>query len=97
MVLPAAAVMRADCAFGAFYRRVKSRLGPAQAIVATAHKIARVVYKMLKFKVEYQRVSAQEYDQRFKERAIRYLQRRAARLGFTLSPAQTIPQQQAVS
>ena len=31
------------------------------------------------------------------ERAIRYLQRRAARLGFTLSPAQTIPQQQAVS
>jgi hypothetical protein len=39
----AAAVILADCSFGAFYRRPKSRLGSAQAIVATAHKIALVV------------------------------------------------------
>jgi transposase len=81
-------VMRADCAFGAFYRRLKARLGPAQAIVATAHKIARVVYKMLKCKLEYQTVSAQEYDTRFRERDLKYLQRKAARLGLTLSPVQ---------
>ena len=85
----AASVIRADCAFGAFYRRLKSRLGPAQAVVATAHKIAQVVYHMLKFKVDYQAVSAQEYDQRFREREIRYLQRKAAKLGFTLSPSIT--------
>ena len=34
----AASVIRADCAFGVFYRRLKSRLGPAQSVVATAHK-----------------------------------------------------------
>ena len=82
--LAANSVIRADCAFGAFYRRVKARLGPAQAVVATAHKIARIVYKMLKYKVEYDPVSAQEYDDRFRERQIKYLKRKAQRLGFTL-------------
>ena len=43
------------------------------------------MYNMLKFKVDYQAVSAQEYDQRFREREIQYLQRKAAKLGFTLS------------
>jgi hypothetical protein len=66
-------VIRADCAFGAFYRHLKSRLCPAQAVVATAHKLAQVVYHMLKFKVDYQAVSAQKYDQSFREREIRYL------------------------
>jgi hypothetical protein len=83
----AAAVIRADCAFGAFYRRLKSRLGPAQAVVATAHKIARVVYHMLKYKAEYQAVTAAEYERRFREREIKCLQRKAARLGFSLLPA----------
>ncbi|HOV47234.1 MAG TPA: IS110 family transposase [Anaerolineae bacterium] len=82
----AASVACSDCAFGAFYRRLKARVGPAQAQVATAHKIARVVYHMLKFKVEYLPTSAQEYEQQFREREIRHLQRKAARLGFTLSP-----------
>ena len=42
---------------------------------------------MLKVKVDYQAVSAQEYDQRFRDREIRYLQRIAAKFGFTLSPS----------
>jgi len=81
----AATTVRADCSFGAFYRRLKSRLGPAQAKVATAHKMARVVYHMLKFKIEYQTMTAGEYEQRFREREINYLQRKASRLGFALS------------
>jgi hypothetical protein len=44
---------------------------------------------MLKSKVDYQAVSAQKYDQRFREREIRYLQRKAAKLGFTLSLSTT--------
>ncbi|WKZ52758.1 MAG: IS110 family transposase [Anaerolineales bacterium] len=48
--MAAGSVMRADCMFGVHYRRQKSRLGPAQAAVATAHLIARVVYRMLKYK-----------------------------------------------
>jgi len=83
----AASVARSHCAFGAFYRRLKARVGPAQAQVATAHKIARVVYHLLKNKIEYQQMSAEEYAQQFRERELRHLQRKAARLGFTLTPA----------
>jgi len=52
-------------------------------------KLWRVVYHMLKFKSDYLAVSAQEYDQRFREREIRYLQRKSTKLGFTLSPSTT--------
>lgn len=50
--MAAQSVQNADCVFGALYRRLRARLGPAQATVATAHAIARVVYRMLKYKVE---------------------------------------------
>ena len=79
--------MRADCAFGAFYRRQKARLGPAQAAVATAHLIARVVYRMLKFQIEYEPLSVQEYELHYRQQQIKYLERKAARLGFQLAPA----------
>lgn len=88
----AVAVTRADCAAGAFYRRIKSRIGPAQAIVATAHMIARIVYRMLKYKVEYEAIKAEEYERRFREREIKYLERKAARLGFSLALSTAVPQ-----
>jgi len=52
--IAAQSVKQADCVFGVTYRRLKARLGPAQATVATAHAIARMVYRMLKYKVEYE-------------------------------------------
>lgn len=66
----AASVARSHCALGAFYRRLKARVGPAQAQVPTAHKIARIVYHLLKFKVEYRQSSAEEYEQQFRERKL---------------------------
>lgn len=89
--LAASSVTRADCAFGAFYRRKKSQIGPAQAIVATAHMIARTVYFMLKNQVEYIHVSAKSYDQRYRAQQIRYLHRKASKLGFQLIPIGTSP------
>ena len=85
--MAAQSVSRSHCAFGAFYRRMKGRLGPAQALVATAHKIARTVYHMLKNRVQYHDIGAAEYNQQFREREMRYLQKKAAKLGYTLSPA----------
>lgn len=82
-----------DTAFGAFYRRQKARLGPAQAIVATAHKIARTFYHMLKHRTPFEGLSAAEYQQRERERERGRLEKRAARLGLALvqlpSPAST--------
>ena len=85
--MAAQSVSRSPCAFGAFYRRMKGRLGPAQALVATAHKIARTVYHMLKNRVQYHDIGAAEYNQRFRERELQYLQKKAAKLGYTLAPA----------
>ncbi len=84
--LAATSVMRADCYFGALYRRQKARLGPAQAVVATAHAIARVVYRMLKYKVEYEPLSVSEYEKRYREGQLKYLHKKAAKLGFQLTP-----------
>lgn len=84
--LAAGSVMRADCAFGAFYRRQKARLGPAQAAVATAHLIARIVYRMLKYKVEYEPLSVAQYEQHYQEQQLKYLQKKAGKLGFHLVP-----------
>ena len=58
--MAAQSVSRSHCAFGAFYRRLKGRLGPAQALAATAHKIARTVYHMPKDRVPYYDIGAAE-------------------------------------
>jgi len=81
-----ASVMRADCAFGAFYRRQKACLGPAQATVATAHLIARVVYRMLKYQIEYEPLSMSEYEKQYHERQIKYSEKKAAQFGLRLAP-----------
>lgn len=85
--LATVSVMRADCVFGVFYRRMKSRLGPAQATVATAHLIAKVVYRMLKYQMEYEPLNMSEYEKRYHDQQIKYLEKRAAKFGFQLAPA----------
>jgi hypothetical protein len=85
--MAAQSVLRVDCALGAFYRPLKGRLGPAQALVATAHTIARTVYHMLKEHVPYHDIGAAEYNKRFRERELQYVQKKAAKLGYKLSLA----------
>ena len=77
---------RSDTALGAYYRRMRARLGPQQATVATAYKIARIVYTMLKEHRPFEAASAETYDQQYRERELKYLQRKAAKLGFDLAP-----------
>lgn len=82
--LAANSVKKADCPFGVLYRRLRSRLGPAQATVATAHAIARVVYKMLKYKVEYDPLSVNEYQKQYEAQQVKYMKKRAAKFGYQL-------------
>ena len=85
--IAAQSVKKADCPFGVLYRRLRSRLGPAQATVATAHAIARVVYKMLKYKVEYDPLSVNEYQKKYEEQQVKYMRKRAAKFGYQLVPS----------
>ncbi len=82
-------VGRSDSALGADYRRMRARLGPQQATVATAYKIARIVYSMLKKHTPFEAASAEAYDQQYRERELKYLQRKAAKLGFDLAPKES--------
>ena len=60
----AQSVARSDSAVGAYYRAMRARRGPGQAIVATAHKIARIVYHLLKTGEPYREEGAAEYEQK---------------------------------
>jgi len=81
----AQSVAQSDSSFGAYYRAMRARLGPKQAIVATAHKIARTVYHLLKSGEAYREESAAEYDRKRREREVKQLARRAQKLGFTIT------------
>jgi len=87
--LAAQSLSRSHSALGAYYRRMRARLGPKAAIVATAHKLARIVYHMLKHRTPYRDLSAEAYEQRARAREIATLRKKAAKLGLTLveSPA----------
>jgi transposase len=67
-----------------FYKRIKSRIGGKGAITATAHKLASLVYRMLKYGKEYVRQSMEEYERKMKEQMVRSLHRKAASLGYQL-------------
>jgi transposase len=82
--LAAQAVSRSHNGLGAFYRRMRARLGPKSAIVATAHKIARIIYHLLTQRTPFRDLSADEYRQRSRTREIAAMRKKAARLGLTL-------------
>jgi len=84
--LAAQSLSRSQSALGAFYRRMRARLGGAQAIVATAHKLARIIYHLLKHRQPYRHASAKAYDQQQHDRHTKSLQRQAAQLGYGLTP-----------
>jgi transposase len=80
-------VSRGQSVLGAFYRRLRARHGPMVAVVATAHKIARIFYAMLKNRREYISPDTTAYEAKQKERAIKHLKRKAAKLGLKVMPA----------
>jgi transposase len=82
--MAAQAVGRTQTALGMFYRRIKGRIGGRGAITATAHKLSRLVYRMLKYGTEYVTQSLEEYESQVREKQERSLRRRAKALGFDL-------------
>ena len=84
--LAANALHRSDSALGAFLRRKKAQLGAPKAITATAHKLARLIYTMLRYGQEYVDAGAEYYERQYQQRALRSAKQRAAQLGYQLVP-----------
>ena len=71
-------------ALGAYLRRQRARLGSPKAITATAHKLARLVYAMLKHGTAYVDAGQAYYEERYRSRVVQNLKRKAQELGFEL-------------
>ena len=84
--LGANSLCRAKGYFGEFFRRMRAKLGTAQAITATAHKIARVLYHVLLTKEPYAETVFHKCDDHARRRAEMRLRKHAALLGFQIIP-----------
>lgn len=82
--LAAYAAGKSHTALGAYYRRLKSRLGAPKAITATARKLSCLFYRLLRYGNEYLERGMDYYESRYKERMIKNLKNRAQELGFVL-------------
>lgn len=82
--LAAGTVGRTQTALGAFYRRLSARVGKAKAITATARKIAVLFYNTLRHGLDYRDPGASYYEERYRQRVLTNLQRRAKSLGYVL-------------
>jgi transposase len=72
---------------GAFFRRIKGRHGTPMAITATAHKLARLVYSLLKHGTAYVAQELAAYEAKYRERKLQALARQAQAFGLALVPA----------
>jgi len=73
-------------ALGAFYRRMRAKHGPMKANLAAAHKMARIIYFMMKRKTPYEDPGEKYYQKKYKNRVLKNLKAKAASMGFNLEP-----------
>jgi len=82
--LAAQALANSHSALGAYYRRMRSRLGPSKANTATAHKLARMFYRLWKSGGTYVEPGLDYYEKKYKERVITNMKKKAKALGFNI-------------
>jgi len=61
-----------------------AKLGRPGAVTATAHKLARLIYSMLKNGTKYTEVCIEKYEADYQQRVLKNLKKRANTLGFEL-------------
>jgi phage-related tail protein len=84
--LAAAALRTSQSALGAYYRRLCARMDKPKAVTAAAHKLARLIYAMLTKGEEYTDRGQAYYEQRYRQRVVANLNRRAQQLGLQVVP-----------
>jgi transposase len=82
--MAANSLYRSSTALGAYFRRMRGRLGGPKAITAAAHKLAKILYYMLRERKNFQDIGQAAFEQRHQERTITNLRKRAAAAGFEL-------------
>jgi len=86
----AQSLLNSKSALGAYARRLRTRKDTPVAITATAHKLARLIYRTLKYGQEYVDTGGDSYEAKYKAMLLKSLQRRAKSLGYQLVSYQTL-------
>lgn len=87
--MAATTLLKSRSFLGAQYRRLRTKLGAPKAITAMAHKLARLVYRMLKYGQEYVDKGMQYYEDQYRSQQIELLKKRAVKLGLQIVEMQT--------
>ncbi len=82
--MAASSLYKSNGVLGAYLRKMKARMGPIEAITATAHKMARSLYFMMLRRRNYEDAGGDYYDKLYQEKTLKFLRKRASALGFTL-------------
>jgi len=83
----AAANLRiSQSALGAYYRRLCARMNKPRAVNACAHKLARLIYTLLKKGEEYVDQGQAQCEERYRQRVVKTLTKKAQQLGSQLVP-----------
>jgi hypothetical protein len=80
--MAAISLKQSETYLGAQFRRLRTRLGPPVAIKAMAAKLARLIYRILRYGMQYVDRGAQIYEEQHRHRQIIFLKRKAAELGL---------------
>jgi transposase len=75
---------RSKTPLGVLYRRLRARIGAPKAITALAHKLARIIYRMLKYGEEYVEKGQKAVEKQTRQRSLKTLTRIANELGYAL-------------
>jgi transposase len=86
----APSVGKSDTWLGIFHRRMRARLGPAGANTATAHKLAGLIYHLLKYKEEYIDVDHMIFLDKLYRSRINRLRKQAHELGMEVIEVQKV-------
>jgi transposase len=84
--IAAQTLARSRSHLGNFYRRMRARLGPPQAITATAHKLARIVYHLITTGQPYDETVFLLQEHKQAKNHEKRLRKQARNLGFQLVP-----------
>ena len=87
--LAAQSLWRAKNYLGDCFRRWKARLGTPKAITAMAHKLARILWHLMKYRTPYDPAVWQHAEEKLKLKKLQRLRQTAAALGFQLTPSIT--------
>ncbi len=75
---------RNESAIGDYCRRMKAKLGKAEGITATAHKLARIIYTLITTGKTYDEKIITQMPEKVRNRRLRNLQNQAKKLGLEL-------------